>query len=169
MYRAFSKTLDATSEIVFDIDRGAKRMRSKVTYADQRILVVGREGIVAGMAINANLQSALQLEMLGFRVDKTKSDFREVLVLFSLMNPSDSVLFLKGLLTDQIRQIPTEIGGGITRLYGTCGDNLIRGYRLMGFRVCDTRAFGKHTEYLIEMDIALAKEKFGVLGSDPAS
>lgn len=141
---------DPTLELIWNIDSVNKRIRTKIPYEDLEVYVA-RLGntLISGVAVNYNMKSALQLEMLGFTIDKQEPGICEGLALFNNQSIGRENM-LEQLMQKYVLERHREYG--IRKAYGTCGASNLRGYQALGFRVLDQRSFGRHTEYLICLD-----------------
>ncbi|MBD3420624.1 MAG: hypothetical protein GF398_10955 [Chitinivibrionales bacterium] len=144
LYRAFNSA--ELLELIWDVDRKNRRIKTRIPYASQ-LIVVGsvEDAVIAGMAINFNMADRLQLEMYGFSLDKQESGMCEGLCLFnSLIFSGDStVMFdMRDFMYEELRN------RNITKTYGTCSENRIKGYRALGFRDIDRKVIDGHAKYL---------------------
>ncbi len=113
------------------------RFQSPIPYRDQTVYAAVEDGrIAAAGAINFNTHNVLQLEMIGFEIDKVSAPVCEGLLLFSDGSlPGERFLSVASTLfefieTDLIRR-------GMSRVYGTCSRGLKAMYTLLGFEVVD--------------------------------
>ena len=151
LYRAFSNTDIKTLDAIWDFDKRHKRLRTKIPYPSQEVYIAKLDGaIIAGAAINFNMDEKLQLETFGFSVDKTGKHICEGLGIFSLqvfsgLNPV--ALQLRDTSYDILR------GKGIKKVYGTCSQRRLRGYQIQGFTAIDELVFRGEKKYLLMTDI----------------
>jgi hypothetical protein len=107
-------------------------------------------------AVNYDCGSTLQLELLGFRIDRTKP-FCEALVLFNtgeLEVASQLLIIGKKYLKEQVNARNREV------IYGTSNAKNARGYRSIGFSVVDTFTFDGQEKFLL----AARTENFDTIG-----
>jgi hypothetical protein len=150
LFRAFS-TPSVVLEQVWEFDRKSRRARTAVPYGSQEIYVAWLEGVVvAGVAVNFNTRDRLQLEMMGFSVDKNEPGLCEGLALFNHRLFADSSMVALGLRDFSLERLKAR---GVTRLYGTCTERKLRGYRVLGWEPIDSREFTRGRVYLIAQDM----------------
>lgn len=151
VYYAFSRIIDSSLDLIWKIDRDNKRIRTGIDYHDQRIMIVRfGEDIIAGTAINLNMEKKLQLEHFGFLIDKSESGICEGLLLFSNQISIDNHLLLVDLREKLIDYLE---GQKIRRVYSTCSQKRIRNYRFLGFKDIDSKKNGDDIEYLLMYDV----------------
>jgi hypothetical protein len=151
LFRAFSSVITGTTDPVFLIDWRARRLRTRLSYASQEILVVRKaDAILAGTAINFDLVNTLQLEMLGFSIDKAQPGVCEALALFSLLDPLSSAAVLKKVFAILLQRFADK---GIRRIYGTCSQRRLRSYQIIGFATTDQTVVQGQAEYLLELGL----------------
>ncbi|GAG10686.1 unnamed protein product, partial [marine sediment metagenome] len=98
LYRAFSATESIILEQIWDFNKKEKRVRTKIPYSSQEIYTARIGGrIIAGAAMNYNIENTLQLEMIGFTIDKTEENICEGLALFNLQMVVDDKMIALGL------------------------------------------------------------------------
>jgi hypothetical protein len=105
-----------------------------IPLQDQAFCAAKRNGtILAGMSANLKCTGELQLEKLGFCVDRTDPAFCEGLTLYRT-DDGDVNLFLvlEQLMTFVIDNLKTI---GVRTMYMTCIDRLVRMYELFGFEL----------------------------------
>lgn len=147
LFKAFYGFNDAAMDVMWDIDRTNRKIHTRVPYKDQEIFVADLEGvIISAIAVNRNTEDLLQLEMLGFSVDKKEAGIVEGIALFNLQPflGSESVI-LKLLDFSQPRIDEWQI----RKIYGTCSKRLLRGYQILGWKAIDEKTFGSDQEHLI--------------------
>jgi hypothetical protein len=128
LYRAFSSTDIKTLDEIWDFDIPNKRINTKIPYRSQEVFIAKLGGvIIAGAAVNFNMREKLQLEIIGFSIDKTEKHICEGLGIFSLqvfsgINP----------VALQLRDFSYDIldGKGIKKVYGTCSQRRLKGYQV---------------------------------------
>jgi hypothetical protein len=157
LFRAFAPVWTNTSDRIFILDKKEKRVRSRIDYAGQEILTINSSGaIVAGFAINYDCGGTLQLELLGFHIDRTER-FCEALILFNtggLEVGSQLLTISKKHLKEQASARSCEV------IYGTSNAKNARGYRNIGFSVVDTFTFDGQEKFLL----AARPENFDTIG-----
>lgn len=153
VFRAFSTTLDdPILKYIWDVDVRAGRIRTKVPYRHQTIHVARLKGaIAAGAAVNLAVNDTMQLEMLGFTIDKAQPRIGEVLVIFNnqraLGAPSISLFETVGLRV--IKALKAE--HGIERVYSSCPSSKLAGYLQFGWRELSHRDIEGSREHLLEV------------------
>lgn len=151
-FKAFESNLDDVSiQKIWRIDENNKIIKFPYPYEDLEVaLFSAGEEILAAACINTNMKNTLQLEKLGFQVDKSESAIVEVVVLFVLTPMyNGSPIFFK--VRDFI--FPYLINKSIKKIYGTCNKQKFRGFKILDFRIIDTRVFDGKDEYLIVKDL----------------
>ena len=84
VYMAFSSVQDPSQEIIWNIDYPNKRISTKIPYSSQKIIIAEIDGsIIAGFALNFNMQEKLQLEYFDFKIDRSEPGICEGLLLFN--------------------------------------------------------------------------------------
>lgn len=148
LFRAFFPHYDAVFPLIWHIDREKRRLRSMIPYADQDIFIGRLNGaVIAGVSINYAVHKLLQLEMLGFTVDKTQHDICEGRALFSLQMfaGAGSVLARLGEFA-----YASLVRKHIKKIFGTCSPKMLRGYRHFGFTVIAEGTIMQRRRYLLE-------------------
>lgn len=147
-YKAFKNISDPSLEAVFDIDCSEKRIKTKIPYSNQEIMIARiNSDIVAASAVNFNMKEPLQLEKYGFSIDKNEDSICEGLFVFNIHTNLQLFFafkecFIKYLISQNIRKI-----------YSTCSQKRIRGYRLLGFRDIEAYFFKGQKKYLLTMNL----------------
>jgi hypothetical protein len=146
-FKAFYGINDSAMDLISDTDKTNKVMRTKLPYKDQAIFIADLNGaIVSAVAINRNLEDRLQLEMLGFSIDKKEAGIVEGLIVFNLQTffgMESIALKLKDFAQQKIDEWK------IRKIYGTCSKRLLRGYQILGWKVIDEKTIGSTQEYLL--------------------
>jgi hypothetical protein len=146
LFRAFVPVWTNTSDRIFIIDRQEKRVRSRIGYADQEIVAIEAEGtIVGGFAVNYDRKGALQLELLGFNIDRSER-FCEALVLFNIgdLNVAAQLLNIgKQRLFERMAAHDSDV------IYGTSNKKNARAYTSLGFTVADTFTVDGQEKFLL--------------------
>lgn len=157
LYRAFSNSYIKTLDRIWNIDHKNKRIKTVVPYDFQQIIALkidGSEKYLAGMSINYDLNH-MQLEQMGFKIDKSRSSTCEVLYMFSLADYIGGVSPLQILSAQLMKEINAR---GIKYLYGTCSLRRLNAYTLLGFRNIDRQIFEGEEKFLLEM--IMGKDSF---------
>ena len=145
--RAFSSTDIMTLGEIWDFEVPGERFRPKIPYESQEIYIAKLRGaIVAGAAINFNTEEELQLEMIGFSIDKTQKRICEAIGVFNLQLFADMrpiAVQLRDYSYDRLRERKIE------KIYGTCSERRLRGYQLIGFEAIDELVIGGKKECLL--------------------
>jgi len=149
LFRAFSRLSDLGIARTKDVDSASERMRNKIPYSDLDILLGWLDGrIIASLAINRNMDRVLQLELMGFSIDKSEPGICEGLSLFNhrvLVNNQSVGLLLKEFGDRYAASL------GIKKIYGTCSEKTIKGYTKLGFTVLDTLSIEGVRQFLIQI------------------
>lgn len=149
LYQVFIPVFDTTSDRIFIVDRKNKRLRSRITYANQNIfLVKSNDWILGGVALNFNQNSLLQLELLGFQIERS-TNFCEGLRFFMQCDYTISGLVFRSLrkrISEEFKKYNTRI------FFGTCTQKNVRGYTAMGFSIKDHFVFNNEKIFLLSMD-----------------
>ncbi len=149
LYLAFSSIQDRSLDLIWNM--GKKRIVTKIPYCSQQIMIAEtNNSIIAGLALNFNMQEKLQLEYLGFQINKSEDGICEALLLFNTQVSVNSHLVLYELQKHLLSFLKSQ---HIRKVYGTCSKRRIRGYRSLGFRDIDTREVNNVPEYLLVYDI----------------
>jgi hypothetical protein len=148
LFRAFYGIKGSAMDLFWNIDIKNRRICTKIPYCDQRIFIVDLDDeVIAGVAINLNMTAPLQLEMLGFSIDKTAPSIAEGLALFSIQTiPGSESVIIK--LRDYMDKKVDEFH--IRKVYGTCSERLLRGYKILGWKVIDEKVINGAPKFLIE-------------------
>lgn len=150
MFRAYygaTKTLELTRHI----DKKNRRIRSKIPYEDQKIIIAEVNGkMIAGMGVNFNMNGTLNLENLGFSIDKSQEKIAEGTGMFCNTPFVDGKmvmyeLFMFGNVYLKENQYKT--------MYGFCGQKLVRSFKSMGFSVLEEKEVEGETMFLLSIDI----------------
>ncbi len=150
MYRAFSGTEIQTLDRIWNIDHKKRKIKTKIPYESQKIYVARLEGkIVSGVAINVNMNDTLQLEMMGFTIDKDDKTAEGLGVFnLSVLTSFNPVVIL---LKNHAFEVVTKLG--IEKMYGTCSEKKLRGYRILGWEPIDDRLFLGEKKYLLRIPL----------------
>ncbi len=151
VYMAFSSVIDPSLEVIWNIDYRKKRISTKIPYSSQKIMVVEIEGsIIAGFALNFNMQEKLQLEYFDFKIDKNEPGICEGLLLFNTQ-----ISLNNNLIFPEIREPLTSFlkSQQINKTYGTCSKRRIRGYRFLGFKDIDMKLVRGVPKFLMFYDL----------------
>lgn len=150
MYKAFSGSEIKTLNKIWEFDKANHRLKTIIPYESQKIFCTRLEGaLVSAVAININIKETFQLEMMGFKVEKCEG-VAEGLGLFNfpvLSNLQPMALLLKDYAFSLVES------WGIKKMYGTCSEKKLRGYKLLGWVPIDKKTFLGETKYLLEIPI----------------
>ena len=154
LFEMFSKKNPAN--IIFDCFDTIEgcRLRSKIVpLSDQVYCVAEQNGVIlAGMSGNLKCSGPLQLEYVGFSVDRNGPKFVEGLTLFGAQDLGGSIFpvfdALISFIVAQLKALRVE------RIYSTCSKNLLTMYDLFGFTDLDRLTLPNGDEkHLIYYDI----------------
>jgi len=147
-YKAFKNIADPSLEAVFDIDHSQRRIKTLIPYRNQEIMTARFEGsVIAASAVNFNMNAPLQLEKYGFSIDKTEDCICEGLFIFNVQPDLPFMFAFKERLLQYL------ISQNIRKVYSTCSQKRIRGYRLLGFTDIDMGFFNGQKKYLLTMNL----------------
>jgi hypothetical protein len=133
---------------IWDFDEKNRRAHTKIPYSDQEIYVAKIDTeIVSGMAVNYNMKNQLQLEMLGFKIDKTQMNIAEGLVMFNLVTFYENVSVAFKIRDFAQSRMNLRL---VKKTYGTCPKKLVKGYLFLGWNVIDEKLVHGQLEYLLE-------------------
>ena len=102
------------------------------------------------MSGNLKCEGKLQLEEMGFKIERDKEKFCEGLTLYNNNEMSDKLLFIFDKLMNIIIKNLKEMK--IYFIYATCSDHLINMYNLFGFEMIDTKNLLGVKKYLLKYD-----------------
>ncbi len=123
------------SNIIFDcfdtID--GCRLRSKIVPLSDQVYCVAEQNdvILAGMSGNVNCSGPLQLEYVGFSVDRNGPKFMEGLAFFAARDLGVSIVPVFDTLISFIGARLKDLQ--VDRIYSTCSQSLLRMYEHFGF------------------------------------
>ena len=105
--------------------------------------------IIAGISDAINMNNKLQLESMGFSIDK-KSELKisEGLNFYINIDLSESIFEILGTFLNKI--VAELKKSGINIIYVTCSPHLINMYEMFGFEVVDKKKLENLDEYLIK-------------------
>ncbi len=145
-FRAFSST---EFEHIWNYNYKSKTITAKIPYSNQQVFTAKLPArVVAGIAINFGMQNRLQLEMEGFKIDKSQPAICEILAMFSLLGITTGTPVIKSLTEFLIKNLAEK---EITTVYGTCDQKKVRAYELIGLTVIDQVLFKNEKVFLLEM------------------
>ncbi len=151
LFRAFEGTEIKTLAEIWDFDAKNRRLRARIPYRDQRISVARfHDALIAGVAVNINMHAPLQLELMGFSIDKEEPAICEGLGIFSLQVLAGVTPVALGLRNHAFSRMREY---GIRKTYGTCSSKKLRGYQLLGFKTIDQRVFKGEEKFLLEYSL----------------
>ena len=149
LFRAFIPYETPALKSVWNFNHKERRVKTKIPYSSQ-VIFVGKLGdaTVSAVSVNLNMKEQLQLEMMGFSIDKTQKGLAEGIGVFNLqvfsgVNPI--AILLKKFAFKKIQELD------ISLMYGTCSDRVLRGYQALGWKVVDERVFMDEKKYLLEI------------------
>lgn len=152
LYRAFSAAGSIVLDRIWEFDRKNRRAKTRVAYEGQEIYAArAGDAIIAAAAMNYDMTRPLQLEMIGFTVDKSETGVCEGLALFSLDTFAGHAavsLRLKDYTFSMVRR------RHIRTMYATCSQRRLGGYRRLGWREIDERSFERGKVFLLYMNTA---------------
>jgi hypothetical protein len=124
------------------------RLLPTVPYEDVFIFVAKKDGqIVAGISGTLNMNNELQLEKMGFDVDKHTNPFCEGLNFYISDDLGEGFLKVLGGFLDRI---VTELKlRNIDCIYSTCSKKLRNMYMMFDFEILDSRDLDGDEEFLI--------------------
>jgi hypothetical protein len=144
LYDAFKNISDPSLEAIWDIDRSGRKIKTRIPYADQDIMVVRINGSIAAAAsVNLNMGGTLQLEEFGFTIDKNEQNICEGLFIFNIHPDLALAIAFKKNFFEYLAL------RDIKKIYGTCSEKRIKGYRLLGFNDVEMRIFRDQKKYLL--------------------
>jgi len=130
------------------------RLASKtLDYNDIECYAVLNNGKIAiAGSVNYNTSKKLQLEEMGFKINKNNNNFCEGLILYSTKN-SDGIDFINAStkLFEFIKNI--MISKNIKYVYGTCSRKLKAMYSLLGYDVVDRLIVNGEKKLLMKMEL----------------
>jgi hypothetical protein len=144
LFEAFKNVADPSLDAIWDIDRSEQKIKIRIPYADQEIMILRINGLIAAAAsVNFNMSSKLQLEEFGFKINKDEKNICEGLFIFNIHPDLSLAMAFKKRLIEYL------ILRNIKKFYGTCSEKRIKGYRLLGFNDIETRIFNGQKKYLL--------------------
>jgi hypothetical protein len=147
LYRVFGDDEPEVRRLIREYDHKNRRMRFKIPYASCEIYAakIGRR-IVSGVAMNYNMRDRLEIEMLGFTVDKSEPGICEGFALFNTQ-----MFFGRTLVANEFRKFVMEKlrARNVSKCYATCSAARLRGYRFLGWNDIDSREINGTTKYLL--------------------
>lgn len=151
-FRAFSAISDPTIDDIWLVNRREKRIATRIPYGSQLIYCAQTQTpqIIGAFAMNTDFTQPLQLEMLGFTVDKSKPGQIEVLQIFTLVPMVDDRPLLKVLAEYVFADLASR---NISYVYATCPLKRLRFYEEVGLTLLDQKKCKGGTECLIGMEI----------------
>lgn len=151
LYQSFKDYPESFFEGIWFFNHDEFTAKMRIPYSSQKILLAEAENeIVGAVVINTNMQLQLQLEMVGFNIEKIDGKTAEVLAIFSkkIMVGRDVVLARLG---ESCVNILKKIG--IKTCWATCTEKHLRGYISIGFLNKGKINFHGDDEYLIYLNI----------------
>ena len=154
LFDSFSK-LDPDGWVMnnYQIING-NRLRSKtLTYEDIEVYLVKNYcKILIGSSVNYNVNKKLQLEIMGFYLDKKIKNFCEGLIFFTTEQAKNHD-FLK-ISTNLFEFIKKKLlKKNIKTVYGTCSRKLKAMYSLLGYEVIDKLVVNNEKKLLMKLEM----------------
>ena len=128
------------------------RLKPNIDYKD--LVVYGykdKNKLIAGAAINYNMAGTLQLEQMGFKIEKTDKKFCEGLNLFATIDMSENLMLTVGDFHDLI--VKDIKNRGVEIVYGTCEDEIKGMYSIFGWDIMYCINLENVKEFLMIFDI----------------
>ncbi len=151
LYKAFKTTEIKTLQKIWHYDDVKKRIKTRVPYTNQEIYALSLDNkITAALTINFNMNDTLQLEMMGFSIDKSEEGLCEGLVLFSQRKFVGNNILIADVSKYAIQEMKNR---NIKKFYGTCSKEKLRMYTLMQFEIIDKRVFRGEEKYLLVQEL----------------
>lgn len=154
LYNAF-KNNDPTGWILnnYKMVDECRLISKTLDYDDQEFYTVKKDGIILiGAAVNYNIKKKLQLEEMGFKIDKNNNNFCEGLILYTINSENIDFLHAASNLFEFIKKRMLE--KEIKKVYGTCSRKLKAMYSLLGYIVIDRLTLKDGTiKLLMSMDL----------------
>lgn len=151
LYRAFAREIDDGWNRICDVDGKLKRIRMKIPYENQRIFLVKSAGMISvACAINVAAVGLLQLEALGFKINRDQKGICETLVFFTFLGPMESISIMReffDFLTQGLKEVDSKV------MYATCSEKFSKGYKIMGFTEVDSLMLDGKKEILLIKDV----------------
>jgi len=148
LFRAFYNKNSPIESLIWDADVKAKRLTSKIPYKNQDIIIARlADLIIGGVAVNYAMQEKLQLELLGFEIDKTEPDICEGRALFNTHIFDTSTLVALEMKEFMFNHLKKK---NITKVYANCSEKRLRGYLILGWKEIGSKDFGALKAYLLQ-------------------
>jgi hypothetical protein len=151
-FDAFENIADSSQKAIWDINYVEKTIKFRIPYNDIEIMTLKVDDtIVAASAINFNMKAGLQLEHFGFIINKNEIDICEALVLFNNYKDPKNLLQLHAAFKKEL--FGYLVSQRIKKIFATCGQKRIRGYRFLGFKDIDMKQFNGQKKYLLCIEV----------------
>jgi len=128
------------------------RLQPNINYND--LVVYGykdNDRLIAGSAINYNMNSKMQLEEMGFKIENKEKKFCEGINLFATVDMTENLMLVVGDFHDMIvRDIKKR---GVDFIYGTCEDKIKGMYSIFGWDILYSIELKNVKEFLMIFDI----------------
>jgi hypothetical protein len=152
LFNAFETNLDPSLRAIWDINHSERKIKIGIPYSDIEIMTVKiGDTIMAASAINFNMNAGLQLEHFGFKINKKEIDICEALFIFNSYKDPKNLLQLHNAFMKELFEY--LVSRKITRLFSTCSQKRIRGYRFLGFKDIDMKLFNGQKKYLLCIEV----------------
>lgn len=150
MYSSFVGAT-ATLHLTREIDEIHKRVRLKVPYESQTVLLAYyNDEIIAASGFNDNTKSTFNLELVGFEIDKSEQGIAESTGVFCTQLFVEGQLVLKTLLAKGWSLLRQR---GVKTFYGYCNESKIRFYRNIGFTDIKNKIICGEKIYLLKTEL----------------
>ncbi len=147
MYTAYFGTTN-TLELTRMIDIPNKRLRSKIAYENQKIIIAEEDGeMIGAMGTNFNMSDTLNLENIGFRIDKEEEGIAEGTGMFCTNPLVDGKLVMHELFqfgNTFLRE------NGYHTMYRFCGKKMKRSFSALGFEMLEEKIVMGEAVYLLK-------------------
>ena len=129
------------------------RLLPTIPYKDVFIFIAKQNNqIVAGISGTLNMDNKLQLEEMGFSIDKKKENICEGLNFYISKESSKNFMVVLNTFLDKI--VSELKKRNINIIYSTCSKKLINFYELFGFETLAHVDINGEPEYLIKYSIS---------------
>lgn len=151
MFEAYFGTTE-TLPLTRIVDEENRRLKSKIPYEDQKIIIAESGGeMIAGMGVNFNMNSTLNLENHGFSIDKNQPGIAEGTGMFCTTPFVDGKLVMSELF--RFGNIYMK-ENGYRKIYGFCGKRMVRSFKALGFELLEEREIMGEEMFLLVVEIA---------------
>ena len=128
------------------------RLIPPVCYDDVFIIIAKENNeIIAGTSGIINMKNRLQLEQMGFHIDKNKKKIAEGLNFYITKDSNKNFIkILNSFLDIIIKEIKKR---NIEEMYTTCSKDLVKYYELFGFEISEQIELDGYPEFLMKLNI----------------